>query len=523
MTSIPFYLMITFWGDRFREDFYSLCLSSLLSPNNIPHLRDMPGCKFLISTSKKDWDALQGRPLFEKMREYLEPVLIDIGFPEENKSLAPAITGKQRVMLHMSAGHRLAARKALEDRVWAGFVAPDVLVSDGTLAFILGKASEGKRCVLAPIFRYSTEPVIESLQKDRLLVPNKCMTLGARYLARLAQRSLHSEIQRYEFEAPYFGDDPLWCYWRVPGRDALVIHSVSWGLVMADFRNLKTYDDRVLEQDTTDGKYIYETFYQENRKEDLYLATDSDDIFFLSLTPESELTYLPFQRRPINETIGGEQNRVYGINRALFSPMCDEFRRWAYQAPCHVHGDDLTESSIQTAKQSSAIVERAVKMGTIERFRHSLFIDDFHTGVANLETYPSGITGRLCLLVIRSKLQELVQIFTGKPQIDAAKAARLQAQAETMRAEGKLAGAIKLYSDSIRVSPPNTALYFRRGTAYLERRRPRAAVRDFKQALKLDPTNAVLRSVLDQARNLFIAARIRRFILKRVRSFQKAN
>src|SRR5260221_12184398 len=126
MRSKPYYLMVTFWGDRFREYFYSLCLSSLLSPSNLPALRGLPGCKFLISTTRDDWSKLEGRPLFERMREYVEPVFIDIGYPGEGE---PPI-------LHMSKGHRLAARRAVEDGAWAGFFAPDLLVSDGSLAFV---------------------------------------------------------------------------------------------------------------------------------------------------------------------------------------------------------------------------------------------------------------------------------------------------------------------------------------------------------------------------------------------------
>ncbi len=424
MSSSPYYLMITFWGKLFTEHFYSFCLSSLLSPNNLPILRGVPGSKFLISTTRDDWNALEGRPLFEQMRQYVEPVLIDIGYPDENKALSAEITGRHRVMLHMSTGHRLAARKALADRAWAGFVAPDLLVSDGTIAFIIDKARQGKKAVLAPVFRYATEPVVESLEAQGFLRPDDPMDLKPRFLAELARRSLHSEIRSYEFDAPYFGDYPLWCYWPVPERKAIVIHSMSWGLLFGDFAKVPNYNDDVLDNDTTDGKYIYNTFYQGSLKEDLYYSTDSDEVFYLSLTPESELTYLPFQDRPINSSFRGKENRIYEINRYLFSQGCDEFRRLAYRLPCHIHGDGLAPESIEMAKTSSAIVERAIAMGNIERFGQRVYLDIFQRHKDYWNNYPSSVAG-LFFMVIKSKIQRFPRIII---------AALLRARSRILRA-----------------------------------------------------------------------------------------
>ncbi len=352
--------MVTFWGDRFREYFYSLCLSSLLSPNNLPALRGLPGCKFLISTTQDDWSRLEGRPLFERMREYVEPVFIDIGYP-----------GKEDLpILHMSKGHRLAASRAVEDGVWAGFFAPDLLVSDGTVAFVIDKARSGKKVVLAAALRYAMEPVVSSLGRLNLLRPDQPMQLDPRLLAGLACESLHSEIRRYEFEAPSFGDYPIWSYWRVPGGSAMVVHTVSWALLLADFADTHGYSDSILETDTIDGQYVYRNFYRGNDRRQLYLSSDSDEALFISLTPESELTFYPMQYRRINRTPGGLSQRLVDIRRFLTGPDVDDFRRLAYTIPVHIHGDELVEASTSTAKRSASVVARALRMGAGERFRH---------------------------------------------------------------------------------------------------------------------------------------------------------
>ncbi len=84
--------------------------------------------------------------------------------------------------------------------------------------------------------------------------------------------------------------------------------------------------------------------------------------------------------------------------------------------------------------------------------------------------------------------------------LDAAAAAELQRQADAARSHGDLAGAIKDYSEAIRLSPPNTALYYLRGTAQLELSDRPGAAEDFEAGLKLDPGNATLKQLLERAK-----------------------
>jgi tetratricopeptide (TPR) repeat protein len=84
--------------------------------------------------------------------------------------------------------------------------------------------------------------------------------------------------------------------------------------------------------------------------------------------------------------------------------------------------------------------------------------------------------------------------------VDPDKAARLQKEGEARRSTGDLAGAIKLYSEAIEVSPPNTALFYIRGATLLEAGDPAAAARDLEAGLALEPGNAALQKLLDQAR-----------------------
>jgi hypothetical protein len=80
-------------------------------------------------------------------------------------------------------------------------------------------------------------------------------------------------------------------------------------------------------------------------------------------------------------------------------------------------------------------------------------------------------------------------------------AARLQRQADAMRERGDLLGAIRGYGAAIESGPPNTALYYLRGTVRLEVGDKAGAIKDFEHGLRLDPNNDALKCMLAQAAN----------------------
>ena len=78
----------------------------------------------------------------------------------------------------------------------------------------------------------------------------------------------------------------------------------------------------------------------------------------------------------------------------------------------------------------------------------------------------------------------------------------LQVRADKMRADGDLSGAIDCYGEAIEMGPPNTALYFLRGTARMEVGDHAGASQDFETGLRLDPKNETLRNLLPRVRDV---------------------
>jgi hypothetical protein len=69
--------------------------------------------------------------------------------------------------------------------------------------------------------------------------------------------SFHSETLRYEWESSCFTNFPAACWWRVPGEEGIVLHSLSWAPLLFDYSALGDHDTSVFDTWTLDGDYVY--------------------------------------------------------------------------------------------------------------------------------------------------------------------------------------------------------------------------------------------------------------------------
>src|SRR5438093_898407 len=146
----PFYFTVVFWGAGYRGYFTDLLLASLLSPNNIPALKLERRSKFLIVTTRSDWKAVQGHPMFRLLQQYVEPVWFEMSMPQPSDPK----------MLVMSQGHKQVAMRSLEDGAYGVFVTPDLILSDGSVAAMERLAEAGKKVVLSVAIRFRHETLL---------------------------------------------------------------------------------------------------------------------------------------------------------------------------------------------------------------------------------------------------------------------------------------------------------------------------------------------------------------------------
>jgi hypothetical protein len=156
------------------------------------------------------------------------------------------------------------------------------------LAKAVALVESGKKAVLCPALRYCMEPAFDRLNAQRLLRPDEPICLSPEFLSSVAVGSLHSEILRYDFEGPYFGDYPIWSFWRVPERNGIVLYTVSWALLLGDYSAIANYNDEFLGRGTIDGFFVHQNFGHLHGTESMAFLNDSYEGVFLSLTSESE-------------------------------------------------------------------------------------------------------------------------------------------------------------------------------------------------------------------------------------------
>lgn len=331
----PFYFMVAFWGQKYRDWFYTLCVPSLLAPNNIPVLKDRQGSKIVIATTVDDWNALQERPLVKQLANYVDLFPIFIGEPAPGASL----------QLHAARGHRLACRKAYEDQAFAGWLTPDLIISNGMIQKAVDLIDRGKKLVLCPALRFEMERPIEELSAKGYLQANKPINVSAECLSTIAVSALHPELLRYEFGSNDFDDYPIWTFWRVPERNGLILYTVSWSILFGDFAAIPNYRDECFDYSTNDGYFSDLNFGHLRNTDHVAYLDDSYDGVFLSLTPKNEFVFKSAAARKDNKWYGwlglGDIKRYADIYRFHRCSDIDQLRRSFHNVPIIIHGDPI--------------------------------------------------------------------------------------------------------------------------------------------------------------------------------------
>jgi len=128
-------------------------------------------------------------------------------------------------------------------------------------------------------------------------------------------------------------------------------------------------------------------------------------------------------------------------------------------------------------------------LGAYEDFRAGLGLEPNNTVLQELKKQADA-----------ALLDEASEHLAPGAALDPEAATKLQQAGDAARAKGDLIGAIQAYNKAIQVSPPNTALYYLRGTAYLEAGEFAAAAEDFRAGLRLEPVNPALQYLLEEAK-----------------------
>lgn len=332
MPQQPFYFLVVLWGETHRRFFLDLALSSLLSTENIPVLQN-PGRKnkFLIATTIDDWAAMNDEPIFELLKKYMEPEWINIPNPAQvhNK------------MLVMSSGHKKLTDRAFADRAYGIHICPDVVYSDGSVKAIQAHANSGKTVVLTAAVRFELEGVMDELQSGEYLSDGPLEICGRDAVA-IGLRHPHGEFQSATWNSPFFWDFPVYTVWPVPGEHGVIQHSYSWSPILLNYAALDEHFTEIFENWTLDGDYVYKNF--QHLDDDLYVVTDSDEMFLLPVTAVDEASPPLTPHWSKTMPVIGDWTRGYLLNMVHNHTVMDPLKRRIYFRAVRWHSKPLNEA-----------------------------------------------------------------------------------------------------------------------------------------------------------------------------------
>jgi len=331
----PIYFIVVVWGERYTDYFLNFCIAALLSPNNIPALHNREKNKILISTTHEDWDAMQIRPIFNLLKQYLEPVLVAI----------PSCPDGLSSCVHMGIGHKLATEIAFKERAYAVLLTPDLILSDGTISAVQRRAVEGYHVVLTAAMRFGEEPLFENLNKlgvanihSNFAKDGNPLIVSGRQLVWAGIRSFHSETIKYGFESDCFSDFPVACWWHVPEEDGVLVHCLSWAPLLVDYNAIERHDSSMLDNWTIDGDYIYKNF---GNSENVYVCYDSDEMMLVSWAPMNDRPQSLSPRNILKNKFLGNFIRKLIIYETFNNKVFDPLKRKIFFKPVKWHSKDL--------------------------------------------------------------------------------------------------------------------------------------------------------------------------------------
>lgn len=335
-----FYFIIVLWGERFRSYFLQYCLPSLLSPGNVPALDPARRSKFLIATRPEDWEAMRRSDPFRRLERYVETVYLEIPpCPPDNTSYQ-----------HMGIGHRMASEMAHRDRTYAVVLTPDSMLSEGSVARLQELAGSGTEVVLTAALRFGEEPFLANLHNMGVLPAagvetNDPLVITGRQMVHAAVNGFHSETLAYEWDTPGLMAISPAAWWRVPGEDGIVLHSLSWAPLLLDYSAIAAHDTSTFDQWTFDGDYVFNNFKHIER---LHIVQDSDEMFIASWGPLAEHA-VSKTRFPLDRYLAG-----HFFRQSFYSGFFDPLKRKLFFLPVRWHAEALNG-------KWTAVEERAMR------------------------------------------------------------------------------------------------------------------------------------------------------------------
>ena len=336
------HFVVVLWGKAFTDLFVDYCLPSLLAPGNLPSLSDPDNAVFHILTTAEDRKTIETAPVFQAISD-----LITVNF-----LIFPPVGPQDDKYRRMSQGHKQASALIAAAGAYGVYLCPDAVLSDGAIVALQKLAAAGSKVVLVPALRFEAEALTKALSRERGHgAPDSPLSLSGRRLMHLALPHLHPETIRYDWESQHYSFEPVCTFWKVPESDGIIMHSMSWGPLLFDYRGLSRHDTSALDNWTMDGDYVFANY---GLGPHIAVITDSDILNYVSFTPRDERP-APLVRNP---------GKRASLRVMAFSAIMDPLKRALFRLPVRWHGGDLTPNWYRREETIAAFLETELKPST---------------------------------------------------------------------------------------------------------------------------------------------------------------
>ena len=367
VTAQPFYFMVPFWGERFRRYYVDNLLPSLLAPNNLPLLRAEDGHRFLLATTREDWDAIIDLPIMTRLRLHATPTLIEIPKPTN-----PTAPGSTNAIMHQNVAQRLLVMRHSKPKPMVRLFSPDFIISAGMIAALLAHARAGHHLVLCPSLRQTEEAAIAELERLEYLSASSRASETAtpinvpqRVLADILVRYLHPEMAIFEQGAT--GQPPLapFRYWRIPNQNGIFIHTFHGVPVLMDYKAIAHHDVACLESNAFENVYVARNF---GNTGDFQVVADTDEFCILSLTPAAigQMT----SAATSGEILHAKDGFVSRLLAALSISYCTAgmpLKKQLFRHSVRWHSDNLDEAANAEERKIAIFISSALRYSYLMR------------------------------------------------------------------------------------------------------------------------------------------------------------
>jgi hypothetical protein len=358
----PFYFLLAFWGERYRNYFIDRCLPSLLAPNNLPILRASDGHRFVIATTRADRQAIEHLPIFARLREYAEPTFIEMAPPDTETP-----PGESGTIWQQNVYQKQLVEYAYRSRVYGCLLWPDLIISDGMVAALLRHANAGRSLVLCAALRQVEETVIAELEATGVItlgsrpsMTGQPLHLSPRKVAELSLRHMHPEIRICEEGKPGQPLLTIHRYWPVPGRCGIILHSFLYAPFLMDFSAIERHDTECLSYDKFEDVYVARNFFG---RSDIHVVQDSDEFGFVSLTPMGINQVAASNGTHAHWFWDSRIGREWGIRASMILGAdihSDAMKLALFRRPVFWHAEDLDDVWEQKNAEVTAMIESAL-------------------------------------------------------------------------------------------------------------------------------------------------------------------